>query len=120
MFGKAKQKAAVRLSPSALSSQRRHPYVLRAPALVKEAKAAALAKAAEMDEKYKIAEKAAEAKADAKQKAKEFDEKCARNAPDFFFHGAAPCFASGVLTASALAQARGQREEGRGQGQGRR
>ena len=27
---------------------------------------------------------------------------------------------SGVLTASALAQARGQREEGRGQGQGRR
>ena len=49
--------------------------------MVKEAKAAALAKAAEMDEKYKIAEKAAEAKADAKQKAKEFDEKCARNAP---------------------------------------
>ena len=77
MFGKAKQKAAVRLS--ALSSQRRH-LSLRPEsacvALVKEAKAAALAKAAELDEQYKLSEKAAEAKADAKQKAKEFDEKC--------------------------------------------
>ena len=74
----------------------------------------ALAKAAELDATYKISEKAAEAKDQAKQKAKEFDEKCVPATLRLTANGAAPCFASGVLTASALAQARGQREEGRG------